>query len=554
MKRKIYLLGIGILITLLSCQAPKKESGNKGIPKWLAESETYGENVKLEDIYGTNWSFITHVPHTKEFLQEAKSRGIRAFPYMTFYQGWLFDKYENIRLADHTDWIQINEKGEWAKTGFWESEDSKNMYCTCTNVKGYADAVLEYLELLLKRGASGIFLDNLHPNKKCYGEEFGIHKHMFKTQIEAFADLLRRAHELIKKYDPDGALLVNSADPATLPKEFWPYVDAEMSESYIVTWVAENRWGDWHKDWNGIDKKIPAGKQVCCLSYPGHDKQYTVKEDAFFCYSSARLMNFIWSAGYNKKTVKDDSAIRKLYGLRLGQPVTEEKIVDEIHYRIFKDGLVVVNPTDDSKKLTIKNEIRLPLLWDVFNDDILELKDGSITLDIPAQSGRVYVMKPSLDNGIDRGKYKLTVETEPGLGKTQFKLDGLPMVTYAGRWTTKYVKGPNYGKFYARFDKPGYHEITIVDTTRAEILVANSYEDAYKLNDTKMMGAVSGEKKDRDPNRLGKLMDPSEPGKTYSGKPYKFVGWAGPVKSNEKTVKVYVDKETVVIAKFKRMK
>ena len=106
---------------------------------------------------------------------------------------------KNFKLSDHPDWIQINKDGELAKTGFWESEDSKNMYCTCSNVEGYADAVLAYLELLLQRGASGIFLDNLHPNKKCYGEEFGFHEHMFETQMEAFTDLLRRAHELINQ-------------------------------------------------------------------------------------------------------------------------------------------------------------------------------------------------------------------------------------------------------------------------------------------------------------------------------------------------------------------
>ncbi len=536
-----------LIMMLFTCKTNVNQSD---IPKWLAESETYGENVTLDEVYGTDWKFITHTPHTKEFLNEARRRGIRAFPYMTFYQTHLLKTYQDLRLNDHQDWIVINKDGEWVRTGFWESEDSKNMYCTCSNVEEYADSLLAYLELLLKRGASGIFLDNVHPNKKCYGEEFGIHKHMFDTQIEAFADLLRRAHDLIKKYDPEGALLVNSADPATLPKEFWPYVDAEMSESYIVTWVSEDRWGDWHKNWNGIDKKIPAGKQVCCLSYPGHDKNYTVKEDAFFSYASTRLMNFIWSAGYNKNTIKDDSSIRQIYGLHLGQPVTGEIVVDKVHYRIFKDGFVVVNPTDDSKKLSINKNLRLSLLWDVYEDKYLEVENGSITLNIPGQSGRVYIFKPSTDHQYYPDRHKLIVKTEPGLAKTSFEIDGLPMVTYAGRWTTEYVKGPNYGMFIAYFDKPGWHEIKIVDTIRTEILVANSYEDAYALNELKMPSSTGEEEKERDVNRLGKFMDPSNPGKLYEGKPFRFTGWEEPVKSKEKTVKVYVENEVVVVANF----
>ena len=162
----------------------------------------------------------------------------------------------------------------------------------------------------MERGAAGIFLDNVHPNRECFGEKFGKHKHRFGTQVEAFADLMRRARELIKTYDPDGALLINSADPATLPAEFWPSTDSEMSESYICTWVATDRWGDWHKNWNGLDKKLPAGKQVCCLSYLGHDTKHSFKDDVFFCYASARLMNFIWGAGYDKAKVGDDSAMR----------------------------------------------------------------------------------------------------------------------------------------------------------------------------------------------------------------------------------------------------
>jgi len=29
-----------------------------------------------------------------------------------------------------------------------------------------------------------------------------------------------------------------------------------MLESFICTWVSKERWRDWHKDWNGIDKIV----------------------------------------------------------------------------------------------------------------------------------------------------------------------------------------------------------------------------------------------------------------------------------------------------------
>jgi len=107
-----------------------------------------------------------------------------------------------------------------------------------------------------------------------------------------------------------------------------------------------------------------------------------------------------------------------------------------------------------------------------------------------------------------------------------------------------------YGNFVAGFDAPGWHTLTVVDDVRKEMLVANSYEDAYALNETKMPGATAGAA--RDPDRLGKYMDPSEPGKVFEGKPFRFAGWEGPVKGKKRTVRVYVEGQTEVTARFER--
>jgi hypothetical protein len=322
-----------------------------------------------------------------------------------------------------------------------------------------------------------------------------------------------------------------------------------MSESYICTWVATDRWGDWHENWNGLDKKVPAGKQVCCLSYLGHDTKHSLKDDAFFCYASARLMNFIWGAGYSLAQVKDDGPVRRLYGLTLGGPVSQEAVVDGVHFRRFANGLVAVNPTDREQTLAVQGDAPTSRLWDVYEEKPLSVERDGVRLILPPQSGRVYLYKPSPKDGLARGDHALTVTTEPGLGKTRFELDGLPMMTHGGRWTTEYVKGPNYGSFSARFDAPGWHTLRIVDDLRKEMLVANTYGDAYAINETSMPGAAAAP---RDPSRLGKLMDPSEPGKAYEGKPYAFVGWDGAVKEKKKTVRVYVDGDTRILALFEK--
>ena len=142
------------------------------------------------------------------------------------------------------------------------------------------------------------------------------------------------------------------------------------------------------------------------------------------------------------------------------------------------------------------------------------------------------------------------VRTAPSLGKTRFELDGMPMMTVRGALDNGiHRRRRNFGNFIARFDQPGWHTVTVIDETRQEMLVANSYQDAYALNETVMPGATSTAP--RDPERLGKHMDPSEPGKVSAGKPFKFAGWDGPVKSG-KIVRVYVEGDTEVTARFER--
>ena len=564
MKKLTLSLFVIFAIVLFSLQSKAQKIELTEMPQWLAESETYGFAVDWDEIEGTAWKFVTHIPHSEEFLGEAKRRGIRAIPYISFYKAYLDGRFMGFRITEHPDWALIDENGDWKKYMFWDTEDGKNRYCTCTNVKEYADAMVSYVEELMKRGASGVFLDNVHPEKECFGEKFGKHMHLFKTQDESLADLLKRTKEVIRKYDPQGALLINSADPVTLPEEFWKYSDADMCESYITTWVSHNRWGDWHKDWNGIDKEIPVGKQVCCLSYDGQTNN-PIKDDIFFTYASARLMNFIWSAG-NSEIARSNKFTRKLYSITLGKPVTAEKTVKEVHYRRFANGIVAVNPTGNERIVQIKDDFRVSCLRDLYEEKDIKVENGSVCLTIPAESGRVWLYKPSMEQEIFFGKHKLIVKTEPGLGRTKFEIDGVSAETFSGnwssvsekegeseKWTTKYIKGDKFGTLLITFDKPGYHTLEIKDIERKTLLVPSSYKNGYIVFgfEQPFAGAkdVDGE---TDLSEYSNLMDPADPGRFAPDKTYIFKGWEGAVKSEKRIIKVFVDGETEVIAKFEQ--
>lgn len=559
-KFNVLFLTIFYILSLAVCSFGGVGNDVSQIPKWLAESETYGFAINnLDETIGKAWKFITHCSDSELFLREARLRGIRTFPYLTFYQFPMNATYKGIRLMEHADWILINKDNEWVRTGFWESEDSKNWYCVCCNVKEYADTIVSEVENLMKKGASGFFLDNIIVTQECYGDKFGRHKHMFPTQVEAFGDLLRRCREVVKRYDPEGAILINSANPPTVPKSYWQHIDCEMSESYICTWVADKRWGDWNKDWNGMDKKIPSGKQVCCLSYIGFTKN-KLKDDLYFCYASARLMNFIWSSGYDSHAglagssgrLSENPDVQAIYSLTVGQPTCKETVQNEIHYRMYDNGIIAVNPTDQERSIDIDRDL-IPTysLLDHYNGEYIDINGSRVKLSMPPQSGRVWLYKSSPDaiqkHQPPRQSYTLRVVTEPELGKTWFEIDGVPFITKSGRWTLEYEKGSEFGKFSIVFDKPGWHTVKVLDEEVKELLIPTSYGDAFKINQLDTPGAPSTE---RSSERLGKLMDPANPHELPSGKPYRFVGWSGASTSTDSEIKLYIDSNMTLTAKY----
>jgi hypothetical protein len=200
---------------------------------------------------------------------------------------------------------------------------------------------------IMELGADGVFVDNLAHRAECFGPKFGKHEHITADQDHAFAMLLSRVRDTVKQYKPDGAVLGNSAAPLSLPREFWKYLDADMMESYICTWVSKERWFDWRDHWHkqGVDLQpfVRAGKQIQALSYLGHTP-YGVREDAFFCYASARLGGFVWNGG----RPLSDPETALLYRICLGRPMGDEQEENGVWFRAFERGLVAVNPNREA--------------------------------------------------------------------------------------------------------------------------------------------------------------------------------------------------------------
>jgi hypothetical protein len=326
----------------------QQQGMGESAPDWLMNSESYAI-YHLSDWAGlaqSKVSFITHCPVNRDYFARARAMGIRTFPYVTFFHanshGGANMFFTSGDLRVHPDWIQIDENGNRIRSPFWVSEDMKNEYKVCPNDKDFQDAMVAYVQKLMEMGADGIFLDVVVPQTSCYGPKFGVHQHMFADQNQAFANLLKRTREVIKKYRPDGALICNSGYINGMPKEYLPYMDADMAESYILTWVSTDRLGDW-KDWqkkgHDLQPYIRAGKAIQALSYLGHTP-YGIRNDAYFAYATARLSGLVWNGGLplsNPETAD-------IYRLRLGAPLTGEREENGVYYRAFERGLVAVNP------------------------------------------------------------------------------------------------------------------------------------------------------------------------------------------------------------------
>jgi hypothetical protein len=268
--------------------------------------------------------------------------------------------YQGVNVKDHPECIVVDKNGDLHKSSFWDSEDNKNIYMACPNVEGYQVAMVAWVQKLMQLGADGIFADNLSQCVPCYGPQVGKHAHVYRlknpnddsenqqVQTHAMAMLLKSARAVIKECNSEGVILGNSGNPPTaLPPEFWQYLDADMLESYICSWAWPDRgekagytWDVWQKKGANLRGVLKDGKQVQALSYLGVTP-YGVREDAFFCYATARLAGFVWNGGLPLST--PDTAA--LYRIRLGRPLTGETVSPAgVHYRVFERGVVAVNP------------------------------------------------------------------------------------------------------------------------------------------------------------------------------------------------------------------
>jgi len=466
---------------------PEKVRWGEAAPDWLRHAETYLLLWRMADwplVKTGKFSFVTHVPHDRAIMDKLNAMNIRPVPYIQMIHLQNYAPQFGIDLRRHMDWIAINKRGIRKKSHYWQSADLKNWYETCPYVEAYISAIESYVKKLMRWGAYGVFFDCItdrwQPEQggfKCYGEEYGVHKHKYHDLTAAYGAIFKRLRRAIKAINSEGALLGNGNPFSEYFPEPWVrYFDAYMLESYVCSFLSKKRWFDWDKTWNRIGKcfrpAVRAGKQLQALSYLGGTGR-SVRDEAFFCYASARLAGFVWSGG-TRGGVKD---LMPLYAVRLGRPKTHALEINGIHYRIFEDGFVALNPSKTKKILLPGKRLPAGAVYDLFQDSWISCAARAWKIEVPANSGRVYLFMPKAaeknalseddiapENQITAGpKHMLKIITKPLIGDVCFRVDGHEYYTRGGWLGADFMKGALFGMMEIYFDRSGSHEVEIVD-------------------------------------------------------------------------------------------
>ena len=173
--------------------AAKIDFGEPG-PQWLRESESYAMRIQSGEwdaLAQSKVKFITHCPINREFFARCHALGIRCFPYVTFYQGYASQSYQDVNLKDHPEFIEVDAQGNLKRTGFLgvgRRQEHVHHLPQCgrrTRMRWWPGCRRSW-----SWGPTACLSTTSAAARPCYGPKFGKHKHLYDDQNHAYRDAL----------------------------------------------------------------------------------------------------------------------------------------------------------------------------------------------------------------------------------------------------------------------------------------------------------------------------------------------------------------------------
>lgn len=339
---------------------------------------------------------ISHVPHSQKAFEEAHKQGFRVVPYVHFWCIHTNYADQDVFFFQHPEVAIKDADGKWAHAPM-SGTDRAFRFLTCPNSPSYWQLSLAYVKKIMDMGADGIFIDNVGRRQPCMAEEVVsenpefnpyVHEHLFPDATQDYADdqMLQAIRALVKSYGEDKIVILNiftGTDP-----RFMKSGDACMWEKFYNTGGRQDTWEDVKKRAQTYEWYLDAGRKITASSSIGRSGG-KAKDDAFWAFSAARLVDFLWWASLN------GSGAEVLYQAHMGKGLEHFKEMKGIAYRTFENGLIVLNDglDDQDVELTLPAGFQPRRLLDLYNDSrIINVKNQKVKVTVPKKSARVYFL------------------------------------------------------------------------------------------------------------------------------------------------------------------
>jgi hypothetical protein len=352
-------------------------------------------------------SLFTQSPHSRKAYEEAHKQGFRVIPYIHFMCIHSFYADQDVFMFQHPEILLKDANGKWVHTPM-DGSDRAFRYLTCSNSPSYWKLSLAYVKKMMDWGADGIFLDNVGGRRQCFGPKFNVpmnssatnpefpsyvHEHLFPDTTETYAwdRMLQTIRALVKSYGNDKIVLLNSG----IGTQFQKDGDCCEWESFIYSWAWEGRrqtWGDVKKMAKSNEWYLNAGRRITAKSFLNPARK-EIKDDAFWAFSAARLVDFIWWAELNR------TGAEVLYQAHMGKGLEPFKETNGLAYRAYENGVIVLNDSevDQNVELTLPSGFQPKRLMDLYNSSqIIQVKNKKIKVAVPKKSARVYLLSLNL--------------------------------------------------------------------------------------------------------------------------------------------------------------
>jgi hypothetical protein len=344
---------------------------------------------------------LTHVPVSKTAFKQAHDQGFKVIPYVHFTDIHSFYSDQDIFLFQHPEILLKDSNSKWVHIPM-DGTDRVYRLMVCTNNPSYCKLSLDYVKKIMDWGSDGLFIDNTnkriecfaHKSKKTVNPEFEpyVHEHIYPEDSHnyAFTRFLESVRAIVKSYGNDKVVLLNSG----IGEEFQKHGDICEWESFIFSWSWEGRRKE--HSWTNIKERaranewyVNAGRRIMAKSSL-NPSRLEVKEDAYWGFGAARLVDFIWKA-----TLKGTGA-EKLYQTYMGKGLQTLQETDQVAYRTFENGVIILNDSEQDriKEISLPNDFIYKQLLDLYDGQrLVKIVNGQIKITIPKKSARVYIAK-----------------------------------------------------------------------------------------------------------------------------------------------------------------